>query len=172
MKEKNYITPFGLERLTSEQSFLLKVERPKVVEIVSWAASLGDRSENADYIYGKKRLKEIDKRLRFLGKRIHLAFVVDPTLIKAETIQFGASVSFKEESGEKKKVTIVGVDEINVEKGMVSWKSPIGRSLLGKSVGDFCSVKKPNGEIELEVVAIDYKKIAIDRYKEETWKLF
>ena len=171
MKEKNYITPFGLQRLLNERDFLLKVERPKIVEVVSWAASLGDRSENADYIYGKKRLREIDKRLKFLGKRIDLAFVVDPPSIKTETIQFGASVVFREENGEEKKVTIVGVDEINVTKGMVSWRSPLGSSLLGKVVGDFCTVKKPHGEMELEVVGVDYKEIDSDRYKEEAWRL-
>lgn len=170
MEEKNYITPFGLKRLVDERDFLLKVERPKVVSVVSWAASLGDRSENADYIYGKKRLREIDKRLKFLGKRINLAFIVDPLSIKADTIQFGASVVFKEESGEEKRVTIVGIDEINIEKGMVSWKSPIGRTLLGKTVGDVCTLKKPNGEMELEVIQLDYKEISIERYKEELWK--
>ncbi len=170
MEEKNYITPFGLKRLVDERDFLLKVERPKVVSVVSWAASLGDRSENADYIYGKKRLREIDKRLKFLGKRINLAFIVDPLSIKANTIQFGASVIFKEESGEEKRVTIVGIDEINIEKGMVSWKSPIGRTLLGKTVGDVCTVKKPNGEMEVEVIGVDYKEISIERYKEEFWK--
>tara|TARA_B100001121_G_scaffold266859_1_gene249753 strand:+ start:350 stop:862 length:513 start_codon:yes stop_codon:yes gene_type:complete len=170
MKEKNYITPFGLKRLIDERDFLLKIERPKVVSVVSWAASLGDRSENADYIYGKKRLREIDRRLKFLGKRINLALIVDPLSIKSKTIQFGASVIFREESGEEKKVTIVGIDEINIEKGMISWKSPIGKTLLGKMVGDFCTVIKPNGEIELEIVDLDYKEISIDRYKEESWK--
>jgi len=170
MKEKNYITPLGLKRLIEERDFLLKIERPKVVSVVSWAASLGDRSENADYIYGKKRLREIDKRLKFLGKRIDLAFIVDPLSIKAETIQFGASVTFREENGDERKITIVGIDEINIEKGMVSWKSPIGRTLLGKTVGDFCTVKKPNGEMELEILELNYKEISIDRYKEESWK--
>ena len=152
MKEKNYITPFGLKRLIDERDFLLKIERPKVVSVVSWAASLGDRSENADYIYGKKRLREIDRRLKFLGKRINLAFIVDPLSIKSKTIQFGASVIFREESGEEKKVTIVGIDEINIEKGLISWKSPIGKTLLGKMVGDFSTYRSHENQ---EISTVD-----------------
>lgn len=168
--EKNYITPFGLSELLREQEFLLKMERPKVVKVVTWAASLGDRSENADYIYGKKRLREIDKRLRFLGKRIDCAHVVDPQKNNSSIVQFGASVKVIDEYGIEKDYIIVGVDEINADKGLISWKSPIGKSLLGKAVGDSCMIRLPKGEIELEVLDIEYKDIDQVYYKKEKWE--
>ena len=168
--EKNYITPFGLSELLREQEFLLKMERPKVVKTVTWAASLGDRSENADYIYGKKRLREIDRRLRFLVKRIDHAQVVDPKKNKSNVVQFGATVRVIDEEGIQKDYIIIGVDEINVDKGLISWKSPIGKSLLGKSVGDFCQVGLPKGKIELEVLEIEYKDIDQGYYKKEKWE--
>ena len=168
--EKNYITPFGLNELLREQEFLLKMERPKIVKVVTWAASLGDRSENADYIYGKKRLREIDKRLRFLGKRIDNAYIVDPKKNKSNVIQFGATVKVIDEEGIEKDYIIIGVDEINVDKGLISWKSPIGKSLLGKEVGDLCQVNVPKGAKELEIVGIEYKDIDSGYYKKEKWE--
>ncbi|MDH5581898.1 MAG: transcription elongation factor GreB [Bdellovibrionales bacterium] len=152
----NYITPQGLDKLCKEQENLLRVERPKVVKTVTWAASLGDRSENADYHYGKKRLREIDRRLRYLKKRIEMAEVVDPKLCASSKIQFGAKVLIETEKGLRRYYTIVGEDEISLQKGRISWKSPIGKSLLGKEKGDFIVVKTPEGEKELEVLEILY----------------
>jgi transcription elongation factor GreB len=158
-KEKNYITPKGLKVLQDELHQLSRVERPEVTKTVAWAAGNGDRSENADYIYGKKRLREIDKRVRFLTLRIELAVVVDPTKIKAEKVQFGASVTIEDEDGNTKNISIVGVDEINTAKGLISWKSPIGSSLIGKEVGDSIEVQTPKGKIVYEIVDITYREI-------------
>jgi transcription elongation factor GreB len=155
-EKKNYITPWGLNRLTTERTHLLKVERPEMTKTVAWAASLGDRSENADYKYGKKRLREIDRRLRFLGKRIEASVVVDPKLIKADKVQFSATVIVENEEGEEKTYYIIGEDEIDVEKGFISWKSPIGKSLLGKSIGDEVIIRIPKGELELEIIDVKY----------------
>ena len=159
-KEKNYITPQGFARLTDELHQLGHIERSEVTKTVAWAAGNGDRSENADYIYGKKRLREIDKRVRFLSKRIDAAVVVDPERVKSDKAQFGATVTFvDEDSGEKKTISIVGVDEIDTKKNQLSWRSPIGSSLIGKEVGDTISVRIPAGTKTYEIIEIIYVKI-------------
>jgi transcription elongation factor GreB len=160
LKQKtNYITPSGHKKLTDELEHLLKVERPEVTALVQWAASNGDRSENADYLYGKKRLREIDRRLRFLSSRLEAALVVDPTKITSIKVQFGATVELIDENGAIKTVSIVGIDEVNTAKGYISWQSPIGQSLLGKAEGDEVLVKVPLGEITFEISKIFYQKI-------------
>jgi transcription elongation factor GreB len=159
IKEKNYITSKGLARLQDEHHELSCVERPEVTKTVAWAASNGDRSENADYIYGKKRLREIDRRVRFLSQRIDSAVVVDPVGILTQKIQFGATVTLLDEENESKIITIVGVDEINTAKGLISWRSPIGSSLIGKEVGDTIEVLTPKGVINYEVLEIIYREI-------------
>ena len=158
-KEKNYITPKGLSVLQAELQQLLNVERPEMTKTVAWAASLGDRSENAEYIYGKKRLREIDKRVRFLTQRIDCAVVVDPKSLKASKVQFGATVLIEDEEGHSKTISIVGVDEINTARGHISWRSPIGSSLIGKEVGDTIEVRTPKGLINYEIMEIIYKDI-------------
>ena len=159
-KEKNYITPKGYKKLLDELHQLSRVERPEVTKTVAWAASNGDRSENADYIYGKKRMREIDRRVRFLTSRIDLAVVVDPVQIKSEKIQFGATVTLTDEdSGEEKTVSIVGVDEINTEKNQLSWKSPLGSSLIGKEVGDTIVFNIPTGTKSFEIIDLTYVEI-------------
>lgn len=162
---KNYITPHGFKRLQDEYDFYKKEERPKITKLVSWAASLGDRSENADYIYGKKRLREIDRRLRFLTKRIAEAEVVDPLNQKLERIQFSATVTLEEEDGQERVVSIVGVDETDVSKGRVSWRSPLGAALLGKEVGDTLEVKAPGGIKEYEVLEFKYIEIEVEEFQ-------
>ena len=159
-KEKNYITPAGFSKLQEELHQLARVERPEVTKTVAWAASNGDRSENADYIYGKKRLREIDRRVRFLTSRIDVAVVVDPAKILSEKVQFGATVTVSdEEDGAEKTISIVGVDEINTEKNRISWRSPLGSSLIGKEVGDTISVKIPLGTKTYEIIDIIYVEL-------------
>lgn len=158
-QKNNYITPAGHQRLVSELEQLMKIERPEVTKLVQWAASNGDRSENADYLYGKRRLREIDRRLRFLSQRLDAAVIVDPTKVASEKVQFGATVTVIDEDGNTKRFTIVGVDEVDTAKGRISWQSPIGRNLIGKEVGDEVLVKVPTGEITYEVTAIDYKPV-------------
>ncbi len=154
---KNYIRPQGFKALASELQELRRVERPKVVEIVSWAAGNGDRSENGDYIYGKKRLREIDRRIRYLTKRHESAHVVDPALQKNHTqVFFGATVTYIDHHGAERTVTIVGIDEADTDKGLVSWVSPVARALLKARVGDTVKVRTPAGEEEIEVLAITY----------------
>jgi transcription elongation factor GreB len=160
---KNYITPGGFKRLQDEYHHLKAIVRPEVTRLVSWAASLGDRSENADYQYGKKRLREIDRRLRFLGKRIAEAEVVDPEAIENDCIQFGATVTVCDDE-QKRIYTIVGVDETDAKIGFISWRSPIGKALIGKSMDDEVFVQTPSGEVSFEVVSIDYKKVPIKEY--------
>lgn len=155
-KKSNYITPHGIARLLAEQEQILKIERPEILKVIEWAASLGDRSENADYQYAKRKLRELERRLRFLRHQIDEAVVVDPTKNKLDTVQFGASVSVEDEDGRVKNYAIVGTDETNAEKNYISWKSPIAKALLGKKVGDFVSVSTPNGEVELEIIALQY----------------
>lgn len=157
MHNKNYITPQGLDRLRNEYHQLLQVERPKIVETVAWAASNGDRSENADYIYGKRRLREIDSRLRFLMGRMEKADVVDPSTVKSDKIVFGATVSVEDEDGKEFVYQIVGEDEIDIQSGKISWKSPIAKSLLGKKINDEVMVAKPKGPELLTIVHIEYK---------------
>ena len=159
MEKNNYITPKGHQKLVDELEQLLKVERPEVTRLVQWAASNGDRSENADYLYGKKRLREIDRRVRFLSKRLDAAVIVDPLKITSEKIQFGATIEVTDEDGKDRRFTIVGVDEVDTAKGRISWQSPIGKTLLGKKEGDEVIVKVPAGEITYEVVSITYKSI-------------
>ena len=156
--EKNYITPEGFLKLRQEYQQLSQVERPKVVETVAWAAGNGDRSENADYIYGKRRLREIDSRLRFLQGRLERAEVVDPGQIQSQQIAFGCTVSIENEEGEIHIYQIVGEDEIQPQAGLISWKSPLARSLLGKKVGDEVLLKKPNSEETLTVISLEYKR--------------
>ena len=157
--KKNYITPTGYQKLVDERDLLVKTERPEVTKVVSWAASLGDRSENADYQYGKKKLREIDRRLRFLNTKINTAVVVDPETQTGERVQFGATVTIEDEEGNTKMYSIVGQDEIDPKAGLISWKSPIAQALLGKEVGDEVDVIGPQGIISFEIAAIDYKKI-------------
>ena len=154
---KNYMTPAGHARLVAELEYLRTVERPKVVETVSWAAGNGDRSENGDYIYGKKRLREIDRRMRFLMKRLDIAEVVDPVMqTNRDQVFFGARVTYADGDGEERTVRIVGVDEADLERGEVSWVSPIARALLKAYEGDLVKLRTPAGVVEIEVVKIEY----------------
>ena len=156
---KNYITPRGYARLQAELKELFNVHRPETVKIVSWAAALGDRSENADYLYGKKRLREIDKRIRFLTKRLGYAQVIDPIQQPQEKIYFGATVVVNDREGVKHTYSIVGVDEIDLAHGQVSWMSPLAKSLLGKQEGERVIVHTPVGEQALEIVEIRYEAL-------------
>ncbi|OQW46820.1 MAG: transcription elongation factor GreB [Proteobacteria bacterium SG_bin7] len=158
-KDPNYITPEGLKSLRDEYQKLFHVDRPETVKAVAWAASLGDRSENADYIYNKKKLREIDKRLEFLIKRIDAAHVVDPKENKGDKakIVFGATVTISDEDGNKKTYKIAGEDEINISAGIISWRSPIAKALIGKKIGDEVTIKKPNGDAIIEVISVEYK---------------
>jgi len=154
---KNYITPGGFQRLQDELKQLMRVERPKVVEVVSWAAGNGDRSENGDYIYGKKRLREIDRRIRFLTKRLEIAVVVDPQMQKnREQVFFGATVLYANSREEEVRITIVGADEAESDKGRISWLSPVARALLKAYEGDVVEVRTPAGIDRLEVLEITY----------------
>ena len=154
---KNYITPQGYARLRAELLQLIDEERPKVVEVVHWAASNGDRSENGDYIYGKKRLREIDRRIRFLTKRLELAEVTDPAVHHGrDQVFFGATVTYAEESGQERTVTIMGIDEADSAQGQVSWVSPIARALLKAREGDVVKLVTPLGVQEIEVLEVRY----------------
>ncbi len=158
---KNYITPEGFARLRDELRELARVERPKVVETVAWAAGNGDRSENGDYIYGKQRLREIDRRIRFLTKRLEIAEVVDPAQQKRrDQVFFGASVCYATADDVERSVTIVGVDEADSNIGRVSWVSPIARALLKAREGDTVELRTPNGPELIEVVSITYPDTA------------
>ncbi len=154
----NYITPGGFARLQAEMKQLIEVERPKTVDEVATAAAHGDRSENAEYKYGKLRLKEIDRRLRFLQKRMDRAVVVDPKdqTDKGEQVFFGATVEVEDEDGVRKRYQLVGEDESEPKQGRISWRSPLGRSLLKRSVGDFVIVRRPAGEVEVEICDVAY----------------
>ncbi|WP_428246409.1 transcription elongation factor GreB [Ferrovibrio sp.] len=155
---KNYITLEGLERLRAELKQLRQVERPKVVEVVSWAAGNGDRSENGDYIYGKRRLREIDRRIRFLLKRLEIAEPVDPALQKnRDQVFFGATVTYVDEQDIERTVRIVGVDEARIERAEISWVSPVARALIKARVGDTVEMRTPLGRESLEVLAIRYE---------------
>ncbi|QQS14372.1 MAG: transcription elongation factor GreB [Rhodospirillales bacterium] len=154
---KNYITPAGFQRLRTEMLDLMKVERPEVVKVVSWAAANGDRSENGDYLYGKKRLREIDRRIRFLGKRLEAAEVVDAARQpRRDQVFFGATVTYADAKDRERTVTIVGIDEVDAAPDHVSWISPVARALLKAQVGDVVKMRTPGGVEELEVVAIAY----------------
>lgn len=157
---KNYITPQGYKRLQAELLDLIDKQRPEVVQAVSWAAKNGDRSENGDYIYGKKRLREIDKRIRFLTKRLETSQVVDPTMhIGATKIFFGARVRYINTDGNETVVTIVGVDEIDVTRNYISWRSPIAQALLKANVGDQVSVVTPNGIEQIDILDVVYEAL-------------
>lgn len=156
MGRTNYISKRGLERITRELEWLNKTERPRIVAEVSYAASLGDRSENSEYLYGKKRLREIDRRLRFLINRLDNIIVVDPAEQKHEAIVFGATVTIETEDGEEQVWRIFGEDEVNVEKGILSWRSPLARALLGKKEGDSVQFHAPGGSRELEILDVAY----------------
>ena len=154
---RNYITPQGYARLRAEFMELLDVERPKIVETVSWAAKNGDRSENGDYLYGKKRLREIDRRLRFLTKRLDIAEVADPAVHHgSDQIFFGARVTYANSKGEERTITIMGIDEADSLKGEVSWVSPIARALLKAREGDEVQLMTPGGPEQLEVLEVQY----------------
>jgi transcription elongation factor GreB len=154
---KNYITPSGYRKLQEELDHLWKVERPELVKTITWAASNGDRSENGDYIYGKKRLREIDRRVRFLRKRLELAEVVDPAQRRnCNQVFFGATVTVCDASGCESRYSIVGVDEADVAGGRISWVSPLARALLKLSEGDVATLRTPTGINELEVVSVMY----------------
>src|SRR5262244_1421079 len=154
---KNYVTPSGHAALQAELRQLRQDERPKLVETVSWAASNGDRSENADYIYGKKRLREIDRRVRYLTKRLESAVVVDPKQQQAlRQVFFGATVTYARVDGSEHTVTLVGVDEADLSKGKISWLSPVAQALMKARVGDSVQLRTPSGVEDIEIVAIRY----------------
>ncbi|HEX2281699.1 MAG TPA: transcription elongation factor GreB [Thermomicrobiales bacterium] len=157
---KNYITPGGYRRLQDELARLWKVERPPVVATVAWAAANGDRSENGDYIYGKRKLREIDRRIRYLSKSIDRAVVVDNSGKPPERVFFGATVTIVDDSGHEREVTIVGVDELDLGDARVSWRSPLARALLTKRVGDAVTVRAPRGPERLEIVAVRYDNLS------------
>ena len=170
IKLKNYITPAGLQRLREEHHFLLTKERPAVTKVVQWAASNGDRSENADYQYAKRRLRQIDSRLRFLGKRIDAAEVVNPAAKRlgqaAERVFFGATVRFSNSKGEEREVSIVGADEVDLHRNYISWVSPLARTLMKSKEGDRVILRAPGGTEPLEILEVRYEAIAIDPFKE------
>ena len=152
-----YLTPAGMARMRAELRQLMREERPKIVEIVSWAAGNGDRSENGDYLYGKRRLREIDRRVRFLGRRIERAQVVDPAAqTRRDQVFFGATVGLIDEADAARTVTIVGVDEAELSQGQVSLASPLARALLGRRVGDEVRMQTPRGTVLVEITAIRY----------------
>lgn len=158
---KNYITPAGYARIRAELLDLIDNERPKVVDVVHWAASNGDRSENGDYIYGKRRLREIDRRIRFLTKRLEIAEISDPSVhFGGDQVFFGATVTYEEESGLQRTVTILGIDEADNLKQQVSWVSPIARTLLRAQVGDVVRLSSPSGVQNIEIIRVDYPKAA------------
>jgi transcription elongation factor GreB len=152
----NYLTPQGAKQLADELTRLMSVERPKVVREVAEAAAQGDRSENAEYIYGKKRLREIDRRVRFLTKRLEAAVVVRPEELGGDVIRFGATVCVRDEDGIEKTYALVGPDESDPTNGKLSFQSPLGQALMKRKVGDIVTVKRPAGEIELEIVTLTY----------------
>jgi transcription elongation factor GreB len=167
---KNYITPRGLQRLVDERRFLLTRERPAVTQVVAWAAGNGDRSENADYQYGKRRLREIDRRIRFLTKRIDAAEVVDPEARRsgraATHVFFGATVRYVNAAGTERTVTIVGVDEVDLNRNYVSWVSPLARALMKSGPGDQVVLRAPGGIDRLQILEVSYESVAIEAFKE------
>ncbi len=167
---KNYITPGGLKRLSEEYHFLVSRERPAVTEVVTWAAANGDRSENADYLYGKRRLRQIDGRLRFLRKRIEAAEVVDPGAPRSEQasarVFFGATVCYADATGAEHVVCIVGADEVDLSRNHISWLSPLGRALLKSAEGDRVELRAPGGTTELTVLEVRYERIEVEPFRE------
>jgi transcription elongation factor GreB len=166
---KNYITPGGIERLIAERHFLLTKDRPAVVEVVAWAAGNGDRSENADYQYSKRRLRQIDGRVRFLTQRIEAAEVIDPeaprTGQRAERAFFGATVRFANAAGVEQTVCIVGTDEINLDRNHISWNSPLGRALTKAAEGDEVVLRAPGGTETLTVLEVRYERIPVEPFR-------
>jgi transcription elongation factor GreB len=169
-KPKNYITPAGLQRLKDEHRFLMTRERPALVQVVSWAASNGDRSENADYLYGKRRLRQIDSRIRFLTKRIDAAEVVDPAAPRAgeagARVFFGATVTYRDDADEEHTVSIVGVDEVDLTRRYISWMSPLARALMKSGPGDRVVLRAPTKTEHLEVLDVEYVLIPMDPFRE------
>lgn len=169
-RTKNYITPGGLERLKDEHRFLLSRERPAVTKVVSWAASNGDRSENADYQYGKKRLRQIDGRIRFLTKRIDAAEVVDPERPRsgpaATRVFFGATVRYSNVAGKERVVSIVGTDEVDLKRNHISFVSPLGRALMKAEAGDRVTLQAPGGTEFLNVLDVSYERISVEPFRE------
>ncbi|HEX4488447.1 MAG TPA: transcription elongation factor GreB [Terriglobales bacterium] len=166
----NYITPSGLQRLKDEHQFLLTRERPAVTEVVAWAAGNGDRSENADYQYGKRRLRQIDGRIRFLSKRIEAAEVVDPEVPRAGQAAtrafFGATVRYANGAGAERMVSIVGADEVDLTRNHISWVSPLGRALMKSAAGDEVVLQAPGGTEYLDVLEVRYERIAVEPFRE------
>lgn len=159
----NYITPHGYARVREELLDLIDRQRPAIVEIVHWAASNGDRSENGDYIYGKKRLREIDRRIRFLTKRVETMVVVDPSIHAGkQQIYFGATVTYAESDGPVRTISILGIDEVDSAQGQVSWVSPVARTLLKKNQGDVLQLVTPAGVLEIEVIDVQYPRPAVN----------
>jgi transcription elongation factor GreB len=167
---KNYITPGGLQRLRDEHSFLLTRERPAMAEVVAWAAGNGDRSDNADYRYGKRRLRQIDGRIRFLSKRIEAAEVVDPEAPRSGQAKarafFGATVRYANAAGAEREISIVGVDEVDLTRNHVSWVSPVGRALMKSTEGDVVVLHAPGGTEELTVLDVRYERITVEPFRE------
>lgn len=167
---KNYITPSGLQRLKDEHKFLLTRERPAVTKVVTWAASNGDRSENADYQYGKKRLRQIDSRIRFLTKRIDAAEVVDPEKPRpgsaAKKVFFGATVRYANAGGTEREVSIVGADEVDLDRNYISWVSPLARALMKSGEGDRVVLHAPGSTEPLQVLEVRYERIPVEPFRE------
>jgi transcription elongation factor GreB len=169
-KAKNYITPAGFERLIDERRFLLTRERPAVTKVVAWAASNGDRSENADYQYNKRRLRQIDGRIRFLTKRIDAAEVIDPEAPRdgqaARQVFFGATVRYVNAAGAERVVSIVGVDEVDLDRNQISWMSPLARALMKSAPGAHVVLHAPAGTERLEILEVRYQRIPVERFRE------
>jgi len=169
VRVKNYITPSGLQRLKDEHAFLLTRERPAVTKVVTWAASNGDRSENADYQYGKRRLRQIDGRIRFLTKRIDAAEVVDPEAPRpkqaAARVFFGATVRYVNAEGTEREVSIVGADEVDLDRDHISWVSPLARALMKKGPGDRVMLRAPGGTEQLEILDVRYERIQVSPFR-------
>src|SRR6201990_2758171 len=169
-RSKNYITRGGLQRLRDEHRFLLTRERPAVAEVVAWVASNGDRSENADYQYGKRRLRQIDGRIRFLTKRIEAAEVVDPEAPRSRQAEskafFGATVRYANAAGEERVVSIVGTDEVDLARNHISWVSPLGRALMKSAAGDDIVLQAPSGTTSLTVLDVSYERISVEPFRE------
>lgn len=170
LSAKNYITPGGLERLKNEHHFLLTKDRPAVAEVVAWAAGNGDRSENADYQYSKRRLRQIDGRIRYLSKRIEAAEVVDPeaprSALASARAFFGATVLYANAAGEEREVSIVGTEEVDLSRNHISWASPLGRALLKSTEGDTVLLHAPGGTEELTILEVRYERIAVEPFRE------
>jgi transcription elongation factor GreB len=169
-KVRNYITPAGLQRLKDEYRFLLNRERPAVTQVVAWAAGNGDRSENADYLYGKRRLRQIDSRIRFLTKRIESAEIIDPAAPRpasaATRVFFGATVTYRAAADREEVVSIVGVDEVDVNRRHVSWMSPLARALMKSKPGDRVVLRAPKKTEHIEIIDVEYRPIAVEPFRE------